>query len=417
MAAYVALLLLFPQAMSRWSTPVGLAEAQASLAAPLHALATSFGLLDAAAVDAMTMATPLDVLRLDDTHTLAELRQLHPQLTGWGGHGWTAANAAFLAGGLWLLWRRLIAWHAPAAFLATLALLAALFHDGGSSASGGPPLFHLFVGGTMLAAFFILTDPASAARNAPARLACGALAGALVFTMRLRGEFADGIAFAVLLTGLAGPLLEWQAPAVTATPPVQPLIAARARAVFAALLAAALLSLDWLGLRDAPKSDALPLAEVLAGIAHDNRPVEDRVAVQDVALLGLSAPRDAYRARRHGEIVAVALPLIAADGYGGPIELLLGIRSDGRLNAVRVLRHAETPGYGDAIEARKGDWIRGFDGRALDAPARWALRRDGGDFDQFTGATTTPRAVVSAVHRGLQYFAAHRAQLLQDPPS
>jgi RnfABCDGE-type electron transport complex G subunit len=416
MAAYATLLLLFPQAMSRWCAPADLAGAQSSLAAALHALAASLGLLDATALDAMTMATPLDLLRLDDTHTLAELRRLHPQLDGWGGHGWSAANAGFLAGGLWLVWRRVIAWHAPAAFLATLALLAALFHDGGSSASGGPPLLHLFAGGTMLAAFFILTDPVSAARTTTARLACGALTGTLVFTMRLRGDYADGIAFAVLLTGLAAPLFEWPAPVRASLARLQPLPAAPARAVIAVLLGAALLSLDWLGLRGAPPAGDLPLGEVLSGIAYDNRPAEDRVAVQDLALLGLTTPRDAFRARQRGEIVAVALPVIAADGYGGPIELLLGIRSDGRLNTVRVLRHAETPGYGDAIETRKGDWIRGFDGRSLDPPTRWSLRRDGGDFDQFTGATTTPRAVVGAVHRGLQYFAAHRAQLLQDAP-
>jgi electron transport complex protein RnfD len=412
MTTYAALLLLFPHEMSRWPAPAGLAEAQTSLFSPSLALRASFGLLPGAALDAMTMATPLDLLRVDHTHTIGELRRLYPQIGDWGGIGWNQVNAAFLAGGLWLAWRRVIAWQLPAALLGTLALLAALFNDGGSSASGGSPWLHLFAGGTMLGAFFIATDPRSSAHSTLGRLGCGVLIGVLVFGMRYRGDWPDAMALAVLLAGLAAPLLDRLVIAGEARPRTAATPATRARLALALLLGAGLLSLDWLGLRDPPRSSALPLREVLGDVAYDNRPAEDRVAVQDLALLGLTAPRDAYRARADGRISAVVLPVIAADGYGGPIELLVGIRADGRLCGVRVTRHAETPGYGDEI-AGEG-WISAFDNRALADPAAWRLRRNGGDFDQFTGATITPRAVVAAVHRGLQYFDAHRDRLLQD---
>ena len=409
MAAYVLLLLAFPLAMSRWSAPVEFAATAASLAAPLQALRASLGLLDGASLDAMSMATPLDVLRLDDTHTLAELGRLHPQFRY---SAWTWVNVAFLAGGICLAWRRVVPWQLPAALLATLALLAALWHDGGSSASGGSPALHLFAGGTMLGAFFVATDPASCPRSAAARIAYGVLLGALVFAMRWRGHYADGIAIAVLVAGLTVPLLERRVPGGRApgTTPPHPGRPARWRAPLAALLAAALLWLGWSGPRSEQDAGALPLAELLAATRYDNRPAEDRVAVQDLALLGLTAPRDAYRARRDGKVVAVALPLIAADGYAGAIELMIGIRADGHLTGVRVTRHAETRGYGDALA--DAAWLGDFAGRAPGDGTRWALRRDGGEFDQFSGATTTPRAVVAAVHRGLRYFEAHRADLL-----
>jgi electron transport complex protein RnfG len=111
--------------------------------------------------------------------------------------------------------------------------------------------------------------------------------------------------------------------------------------------------------------------------------------------------------------VAAVFSVVARGGYAGDIELLVGVRADGRVAGVRVVEHHETPGLGDGIEADKSDWIRGFDGRSLGDPPRedWAVRRDGGDFDQFTGATITPRAVVEAVRDTLIYFEDHRDQV------
>lgn len=145
---------------------------------------------------------------------------------------------------------------------------------------------------------------------------------------------------------------------------------------------------------------------------HDNDLLADTVEVVAPAL-GTRGPVTVYRARRGGEPVALVLPAVAPDGYSGEIRLLVGINADATLTGVRVLAHRETPGLGDGIEAERSEWIRAFDGRSLADPplGGWAVRRDGGVFDQFTGATVTPRAVVAAVRRALEYYAASRDAL------
>ncbi|MBX3725971.1 MAG: electron transport complex subunit RsxG [Xanthomonadales bacterium] len=147
------------------------------------------------------------------------------------------------------------------------------------------------------------------------------------------------------------------------------------------------------------------LAAVLPPSLYDNDPLADTALVHD-ARLGPGA-RTVWRARRGGIGTAVALTVTAPDGYAGPIELLVGIDRAGHVLGVRVVAHAETPGLGDPIELRRSDWVLGFDGRSLaePPPPRWTVRRDGGDFDQFTGATITPRAVVTAVARALAVHA------------
>jgi electron transport complex protein RnfG len=157
--------------------------------------------------------------------------------------------------------------------------------------------------------------------------------------------------------------------------------------------------------------------EVLHGQPFDNDLLADTMTVTDAELLGTTQPVTVYRARLGGDTVAVVLAPVAPGGYSGPIHLLVGIAPDGRLLGVRVSKHRETPGLGDGIEARKSSWIDQFTGRALDdpPPGRWRVRKDGGDFDQFTGATVTPRAVVGAVANVLVYFDRHRAELLAAP--
>jgi len=109
---------------------------------------------------------------------------------------------------------------------------------------------------------------------------------------------------------------------------------------------------------------------------------------------------------------------VTAMGYSGEISIMMGIASDGEILGVRVISHAETPGLGDKIEAAKGDWILGFNGLSLAnrTQSQWAVKKDGGEFDQFSGATITPRAVVRAVHNGLEYFNAHRQEILGTKP-
>jgi len=133
-------------------------------------------------------------------------------------------------------------------------------------------------------------------------------------------------------------------------------------------------------------------------------------------LLGTSKPARVYRARLYNQPIAAVINSIAPDGYSGKIHLLVGIYKDGSLAAVRVVKHKETPGLGDGIELRKSDWILGFNGKSLDNPASeeiWKVKRDGGEFDQFTGATITPRAIVKAVRSTLLYYQQNNEQIFQ----
>lgn len=155
------------------------------------------------------------------------------------------------------------------------------------------------------------------------------------------------------------------------------------------------------------------LHAIIAPDAHDNDLFSDTIEVTDPQLLGTHEAVTVYRARMQGTPVAVVLTAIAPNGYSGAIKLLVGIYHDGTVAGVRVLGHRETPGLGDAIEAERSDWILDFRQRSLSNPGHegWKVRRDGGVFDQFTGATITPRAVVKAVHNSLIYYQRHRDTL------
>jgi H+/Na+-translocating ferredoxin:NAD+ oxidoreductase subunit G len=148
----------------------------------------------------------------------------------------------------------------------------------------------------------------------------------------------------------------------------------------------------------------------------DNDMVSDHTEVHDRALLGADTTI-VYRGRKHGRPVAAIFRTVVPDGYGGPINLLVAVRYDGTLGGVRVLSHKETPGLGDRIEERKSDWILGFTGKSLGDPplSKWGVKRDGGDFDQFTGATITPRAVIKAVKNTLLFVQQHRDTLYSTP--
>jgi len=207
MAGYVVLLISFPLEMTRWMAPA--AAGIAAPLGPLEALQASLGLLDAARLDALTMATPLDVLRQNQSLLVSELWAKNPQFGRIAGAGWEWVNAGFLAGGLYLLARRIFTWHAPLAMLGALALMAAIFHDGGSAASGGSPLFHLFSGATMFGAFFIVTDPVTSTVSLRGRLIYGALIGALIYVIRVRGNYPDAVAFSVLIMNFAAPFIDF----------------------------------------------------------------------------------------------------------------------------------------------------------------------------------------------------------------
>lgn len=146
---------------------------------------------------------------------------------------------------------------------------------------------------------------------------------------------------------------------------------------------------------------------------YNNDIFNDYIEVTSADDLGTNDPVAVFRARKNNQPVAVAITPFARQGYVGPIKLLVGIDMNGKILGVRVLHHTETPGLGDAIEEKRSNWIYSFNGRSLSNPEdkKWRVRRDGGVFDQFTGATITPRAVVKAVHDTLKYFEQNRDRL------
>jgi len=167
---------------------------------------------------------------------------------------------------------------------------------------------------------------------------------------------------------------------------------------------------DTIALRHAEDLKA-SLSQVLPDAVHDNDLLSD-VLTLPPADAGSKALK-VYRAHLGDQISAVAYE-VSSNGYAGAITCIMGIAADGGILGVRVLQHAETPGLGDKIEIARDDWITSFNGRSLanTDSKQWQVKKDGGDFDQFTGATITPRAVVKAVHEGLALFDTHRALLL-----
>ena len=208
MAGYAMLLVSFPEAMSRWPAPAPLLPTASApgLIDTLHAIFIGMNPI----ADVFTTATPLEAFRQHSGLLVPQVYASHPLFAQGvlAGVGWETVNLGFLAGGLYLLARGIIRWHAPVAMLAALATLALLGNDAGSSASLGPPSLHLLSGATMLGAFFIVTDPVTTAASVRGRLLCGLLTGALVFAIRAWGRYPDGVAFAVLLTNLAVPLID-----------------------------------------------------------------------------------------------------------------------------------------------------------------------------------------------------------------
>ncbi len=158
------------------------------------------------------------------------------------------------------------------------------------------------------------------------------------------------------------------------------------------------------------------LKPALAGLDYDNNLTESILTISLPHELPGNEPVLIYRARFEGEPVAALFVVTALDGFSGPIRLLIGIDTQGFVSAARVLSHRETPGLGDFIDSAKSDWIDQFEDKSLSAPDRnlWALRRDGGEFDQVTGASITSRAVVKAITETLLYFEANRDSILTE---
>jgi electron transport complex protein RnfG len=152
------------------------------------------------------------------------------------------------------------------------------------------------------------------------------------------------------------------------------------------------------------------LGQVIPDSIHDNNLVKDALTMKNDRDKEITV----YRATKEGKITGLAYEIYGT-GYAGEIKLMLGVDAQGKILGVRVLAHKETPGLGDKINVKKTDWILGFTGLSLGNPPveKWKVKKDGGQFDQFAGATITPRGVVRAIKEGLEFFDAHKAQMLE----
>ncbi|MFQ5643661.1 MAG: electron transport complex subunit RsxD [Thiogranum sp.] len=211
MVGFVVLIISFPLQMTLWPPAQGVGAEILGLADTLRLIFAETLPADAN-LDSVTMATPLDVAktRFGLNFTWDEILA-DPRFGAFAGHGWEWVNAAFLLGGLWLWQKRAIHWQIPVSMLGTLFFISLLFYVADAD-SFGSPVFHLFSGATMLGAFFIATDPVSAATTRRGRLYYGAGIGVLTYIIRTWGGYPEGIAFAVLLMNMAAPTIDYLTP-------------------------------------------------------------------------------------------------------------------------------------------------------------------------------------------------------------
>ncbi|MES2675701.1 MAG: electron transport complex subunit RsxG [Pseudomonadota bacterium] len=159
------------------------------------------------------------------------------------------------------------------------------------------------------------------------------------------------------------------------------------------------------------------LFEIVPRNTHDNDMLVDTINVPEAAWagLGLKSGGKIYVARHVDEAIAIIVPAVAPDGYSGDIRMVIGINVDGSIAGVRIIDHHETPGLGDKVDIKKAPWVLAFNGKSSNAPdlSRWKVKKDGGDFDQFAGATITPRAVVNQIRQVLEFVDAHRDELFK----
>ncbi|NUT76483.1 RnfABCDGE type electron transport complex subunit D [Pseudomonas sp. C1C7] len=198
MLGFALVMVCFPQPMTQWPAAHGM-----DLWGGLQQV---FGFGNQP--DAWVRATALDSLRINKSLTMDELFASNLAFGHFGGRGVEWVNLAFLAGGAFLLQRRVFSWHAPVGMLASLFIISLLCWNGSGSDSNGSPLFHLLTGASMLGAFFIITEPVSGARSPGAKLLFGIGVGLLTYVIRTWGGYPDGVAFAVLLMNLCVPMLE-----------------------------------------------------------------------------------------------------------------------------------------------------------------------------------------------------------------
>lgn len=189
-----------------------------------------------------------------------------------------------------------------------------------------------------------------------------------------------------------------------------------------ALVTAAVLATTHLATRDRiaiqeRAAQQRALFEILPPETHDNDLLNDVIAIPKNSLVLLGLPANAedqiHLARNKDVVNAVIVPTITPDGYSGDIRLIVGVKRNGEIAGVRTLTHRETPGLGDKVDLKKSQWILSFNGKSLEVPLpeQWKVKKDGGTFDQFAGATITPRAVVTQVKQVLEFVQTNHAYL------
>ncbi|CAH0533064.1 Ion-translocating oxidoreductase complex subunit G [Vibrio stylophorae] len=187
-----------------------------------------------------------------------------------------------------------------------------------------------------------------------------------------------------------------------------------------ALASTAVVSLTYLLTKDAisvqqEKQLLKVLSQIVPASSHDNNLYQSCTLASDSSLG--KQPMPVYRALKAGQANGAALEVVAPDGYNGDIHIVVALDNAAKITGVRILGHNETPGLGDKIDLKVSNWVLSFDGMTVvgEADSRWAVRKDGGQFDQFTGATITPRAVVGAVKRAVIYYQKHQAEIATWP--
>lgn len=157
------------------------------------------------------------------------------------------------------------------------------------------------------------------------------------------------------------------------------------------------------------------LRPALGGLSFDGSLSESRIELQPPHELPGNDAAIVYRVYADNRPAAALFAVTARDGFSGPIRILVGVEFDGKVSGVRILQHRETPGLGDKIEPARSNWVFQFDDRSIGDPmeAQWAIETDGGDFDQLTGASVTPRAIIKAIRDTLLYFDAHRDEIFE----
>lgn len=163
------------------------------------------------------------------------------------------------------------------------------------------------------------------------------------------------------------------------------------------------------------KVQSQALEEIITADKRDNVLLDDVVSINDSSdFLKLKDAKNIHVARKDGKVVAFIIPTRAPDGYSGAIDSIVGVYLDGTIAGVRIIKHQETPGLGDKVELKKSPWVLDFNGKSQHVPStdEWKVKKDKGIFDQFTGATITPRAVVKSIHSALLFFQQHKTELL-----